>query len=98
MSTCKRSLHLSYRQFLNPTLMFGQKMAVSNILAAASGMHGVPFSVISFELACVRRDIAIINQTDFVMANKILDGILKQKKWSGGKAAVFHKQPISDND
>ena len=57
------------------------------------------WSAIQRHLASVCHDIIdIINQPDFVMANKILDGALKQKKQSGDEAAVVHKQPISDDD
>ena len=76
MSTCQRSLHLSYRRFLNPSaLIFGQKWQYA--IFRSSFLNA--WSAILRHLASARRDIAIINvnQPDFVMANKTLAGKLK---------------------
>ena len=68
-------------------------MAVSNKYSCSSLLNAR--SAIQYRLASVHCN--IINKPDIVMANKILDGVLKQKKQSGDEA-VIHRQPISDDD
>ena len=75
--------------------MFGQKNG-SKRYSRSSLLNA--WSTIQCHLASVRPDIDIIYQPDFVMVNKILDGVLKQKKRSGDKAAVVYKQLISVDD
>ena len=57
-------------------------------------MHGVPFSVIWRPFVVT----LTFNQPDFVMANKILNGLLKQKRRSGDEAVVIHEHLISHDD
>ena len=81
---------------------------VASFYTDAQTKDGAPFSkknslkaargAIQRHLTTVGRQVNIFTDSDFTRANKVLDGVLKQRKRDGLERQVQHKTPITEED